>query len=310
MLVLAVGLTMVAVERFGDASDSVAHGGAVLVGGVLSWAVAARVAGRAGLFGAVGLLFGAAAVVLDQPELRSGAAVLTATAGAVLGVLLTRSTTTVKGAAREVLIAIGVGFAGAGGAVGFQPSVDPDRLRLVVVTLAVLVVSVLVYRLGPGWQRPGPREVGAVALGVLLLAVFVTYGELLRRYGTPGLVDWLGDLVTWCHDHLGGFPRPLQAFVGIPALIWGSRLRVRSLRGWWVSAFGVAATSPPAYLLLHPSWNIREVIAAEVYSLLIGILIGAVILRVDTALFGATGNRARRSTDRQRTEPGRFAPLW
>ena len=57
--------------------------------------------------------------------------------------------------------------------------------------------------------RPGParRRRGRWS-AALLLAVTLAYAELLRRYGTPGLVAALLDGVHWSRDHLRRVPAP------------------------------------------------------------------------------------------------------
>ena len=80
-----------------------------------------------------------------------------------------------------------------------------------------------------------------VVAGSLMLALTLGYAELLRRYGTESLVNQLDDAVRWSHHHLGAFPRPIVALLGVPALTWGTHMRARRRQGWWVCAFGVAA---------------------------------------------------------------------
>ena len=84
------------------------------------------------------------------------------------------------------------------------------------------------------------------------------YAELLRRYGTPELVDRLLDGVRWSRDNLGAFPRPIEAVLGVPALAWGCHMRARRRQGWWVCAFGVAATAPVANALVNPAISLLE----------------------------------------------------
>ena len=98
----------------------------------------------------------------------------------------------------------------------------------------------------------------AVLVGGVLLALTLAYAELLRRYGSPGVVDGLLDGVHWSRDHLGAFPRPIEAVLGVPALAWGCHMRARRRQGWWVCAFGVAATAPVAQALLDPRIGLLE----------------------------------------------------
>ena len=75
---------------------------------------------------------------------------------------------------------------------------------------------------------------------------------MLRRYGAPDLVDTLLDGRTWALDTLGGAPRPVQALLGVPALVWGTHMRARRRQGWWVCAFGVAAAAQVTHTFLDP----------------------------------------------------------
>src|SRR3954452_12070226 len=41
----------------------------------------------------------------------------------------------------------------------------------------------------------------------------------------------------WSRNHLGAFPRPIEAVLGVPALAWGCHMRARRRQGWWLCAF-------------------------------------------------------------------------
>src|SRR4029078_2856265 len=118
----------------------------------------------------------------------------------------------------------------------------------------------------------------AVVLGLTL-----AYAELLRRYGTPGLVAALLGGVVGRREHLGGFPRPLETVLGIPALAWGVHMRARRRQGWWVCAFGVAATTPVANALVNPMVTLAESVLSVTYGAVVGLVIGFVVIRLDLA---------------------------
>ena len=59
--------------------------------------------------------------------------------------------------------------------------------------------------------------------------------------------------MRWSRENLGAVPRPMQVLVGIPALVWGCHMRARRRQGWWVCAFGIAATSSVAGILVNPA---------------------------------------------------------
>ena len=46
--------------------------------------------------------------------------------------------------------------------------------------------------------------------------------------------------------------------LGVPALAWGVHMRARRRQGWWVCAFGVAATVPVANSLVNPAITLTE----------------------------------------------------
>jgi hypothetical protein len=170
----------------------------------------------------------------------------------------------------------------------------------------------MVYRLGAGFHGLGTRGVLMVLLGGVVLALTLGYAELLRRYGTPDLVETLDDAVRWSHHHLGAFPRPIIALLGVPALMWGTHMRSRRRQGWWVCAFGVALTAPVAYSLVDPGRSVRDVALAAGYGVLIGVVLGYVLIRLDLWF---TGPRGRRLKDTEevtavRPEPGRIRALW
>ena len=169
----------------------------------------------------------------------------------------------------------------------------------------------IVYRLGAGLHGLGRRGTVIVLIGAVVLALTLAYAELLRQYGTPGLVSTLLDSVGWIRERLGAFPRPLETVLGIPALAWGCHMRARRRQGWWVCAFGVAATAPAAQALLNPSITLLESALSVIYGLVLGLAIGFVIIRVDLALTGPRGARARRAEEAAavRPEPPRTSPL-
>jgi hypothetical protein len=41
------------------------------------------------------------------------------------------------------------------------------------------------------------------------------YAERMRRYGAPGLIDSLESGIGWSRDNLGGYPRPIEALLGV-----------------------------------------------------------------------------------------------
>ena len=285
--------------------------GSVAVVTAYSAALAARTGGRPFVVGVLALVLGVAVVVLDRPELRTGAAVLTGVVAAVLAVMVTTPAVRFPAVVREVLVTAAVAAGGALAVVGFAPVLKVARFEYVTLGLALLAALAVVYRLGAGLHGLGRRGLLTVLVGTVLLALTLAYAELLRRYGTPGLVDTLLDAVTWSRHHLGAFPRPLETLLGVPALAWGIHMRARRRQGWWVCAFGVAATSPVANALVNPSVRLGECVLSVAYGVVVGLLLGYVVIRADLALTGSTGRRGRRAEAAAalRPEPARTRSL-
>ena len=150
-----------------------------------------------------------------------------------------------------------------------------------------------------------------VLVGVVVLVLTLVYGELLRRYGAGSIVGSVLDFAAWTTDRIGAFPRPLVVFLGIPALLWGCFQRARRRQGWWVCAFGVTATCRSPRRLLEPDGSFLEAGLRAPYSLVLGLLLGYLLVRLDLALTAPRGRRGRRAeeADAHRPEPSRFAEL-
>lgn len=308
---VGVGVAALTVAALGYGPANLDGVGAVIVSTSYTWILASRVGGRPVVFGLLALVLGAAAVYLDRDVLRSGAAVMTASVASVLGVMATVPAVRFLVAVREVVVALGVAALGGFAAIGFQPILDLSRFEYATLAISLGLALVLVYRLGAGLHGLGRRGLVSVLGGGLLLAAIFAYAELLRRYGTPALVDSGLDGVRWGREHLGAFPRPVQALLGIPALAWGCHQRARRRQGWWATAFGVAATVPVTGLIINPGIPLAEVALVEIYTLVVGLLLGFVVIRLDLAFTGSRGRTGRRAEAAAaiRPEPPRTRPL-
>ena len=167
-----------------------------------------------------------------------------------------------------------------------RPGISLVRFEYVTLGLSLVGVLVLVHRLGAGWHGLGRRGLIGVLIGGVILAVLVLYAELLRRYGPNDLVDTLLDGVRWSREHLGAFPRPIEAVLGVPALAWGVHMRARRRQGWWFCAFGVAGTTAIANSLINPAISLRESGLSVLYGLVVGLALGYAAIRADIALTG------------------------
>ncbi|MFN8195333.1 MAG: hypothetical protein U0R80_13735 [Nocardioidaceae bacterium] len=285
--------------------------GAVAIGTTYVWILAARTGGRVAVFTPLALGLGIVTLVLDNDVLRSGTAVMTSAVGAALGVMATVPAVRYVAVVREVMIAVLVSAVGAVAAVGFEPRITLNRFDYTTLAVALVIVLALVYRLGAGFHGLGTRGLVVVVIGGLVLAVALAYGELLRRYGTPGLVHSFLEAADWMRANLGAAPRPLQAALGIPALAWGCHQRARRRQGWWACAFGVTATAPVASVVVDPRLPLSQAGLGELYTLVVGLLLGWVLVRLDLLLTGSRGRGARRAEEASalRPEPRRTEAL-
>jgi hypothetical protein len=289
--------------------------GAVTVATAYSWALAVRTGGRPVVVGAMALVLGLAAVLSDDDSLRTGAAVLTGVVASVLGVMSTVPAVRFVQAVREVLVALIIAGVGAFAVVGFEPVATVARFEYATLALAFAGSFALVYRLGAGLHGLGRRGVFSVLLGTVVLALTLVYAEALRRYGTPGLVSNLLDAVRWSRHNLGAFPRPLETVLGVPALAWGTHMRARRRQGWWLCAFGVGATVPAATALVNPAITLTESALSVGYGMVVGLVVGLVVIRLDLWLTGprggSRGRRGRRAEEATavRPEPKRTRAL-
>ena len=291
--------------------------GAVVVASAYSWALAGRTGGRPVVFGSLAGALGLTALISGRDDLATGAAVMTCVVSAVLAVMITVPARTFGRAVRECVIAVLVAGIGALATVGFEPTVVVADFEYATFGLALAMVFVVVYRLGAGLHGLGRRGAVIVLVGGVLVVVTVLYAELLRRYGTPTVVESSLDIVRWSRDNLGAFPRPLEAILGIPALAYGVHMRARRRQGWWVCAFGTAATAATANSLVNPTIGLTETGLSVLYGLVVGLVLGYLVIRLDLFLTGSGGgarSRGRRSrVDEEaaasRPEPRRTQPL-
>ncbi len=157
-----------------------------------------------------------------------------------------------------MLVAMLVALVGAAAVVGLEPTLNLSRFAYTTLGASLALCLLVVFRLGAGLHGLGRRGLVAVLIGGGLLAVTLAYAEVLRRYGAPDLVDTLLDGRRWALETLHGAPRPVQALLGVPALVWGTHMRARRRQGWWVCAFGVTAAAQVTHTFLDPSLTIAR----------------------------------------------------
>jgi hypothetical protein len=300
-----------ALERLGPVPGWLDGAGAVAVVTALSWLLATRTAGRALVSAGLAVVLGVTSLVVGGRVLPTGAAVMTCVVGSVYAVMVTVPAITWWKAVRETLVAVLVAAVTALAAVGFEPTVATERFDIAALLLALAMVFTTVYRLGAGLHGLGRRGLIVVAIGLAVLFATLAYAELLRRYGAQTFVSSILDFADATSERIGAFPRPLVVLLGIPALVWGTHVRARRRQGWWVCAFGVAATVPIASGLVAPDSSYLEAALRAAYSLVLGLLLGYLVIRADLALTGPKGRRGRRAEEAgpHRPEPPRFSEL-
>ena len=196
---------------------------------------------------------------------------------------------------------------GALAVVGFEPVATLARFEYVTLGLSLLGAFAVVYRLGAGLHGLGRRGVVTVLIGTVVLAVTLAYAELLRRHGTPSLVDGLLDGVAWSRDHLGAFRAPSRPCSASRPGLGHPHARAWRRQGWWVCAFGVAATTPIANALVSPPSRSRRPAWPSCTASWSACSWGFVVIRMDLALTGSPGRRGRRA-EGHGLRPGRPAP--
>ena len=295
--------------------------GGACVGLAFTWALAARTGGPKLLVSALAAAVALVAIASDVAALRTGASIATAVVSSILGVVLTRPANTLFGALKETSLALIVPVVGGFAALAFAPRFETfARYKWGVGAIAAVGLFWLVFRLGSGLHGLGRRGVVIVIGGAIAFALVLAYAEFLRSYGSHDVVNWMQARTQWMRAHLGAYPRPMMALIGIPALMLGVHMRSRRGQGWWVSAYGVAATATLAATINNPDVGLRESGLELGYSLVVGIVIGALLIRVDLALSAVGGGGRRRSSGRRvadvsteaagvRTEPARDQPL-
>ena len=307
LIALAVGLVSL---RALDGPTLARQSLAATLGVILAIGLARRSGGRASTAAALAVIVGGAAVTTQWEFLLAGAAVATAVLAACLAVLATTPAPTVFAMLRELVVALLVASAGGLGAAGFAVRLDSERFAYTVLGLTLVATTALVYRLGGGLHSLGTRGL-ILALGALVLLVIVlVYTAALTRYGSPELVLEVQKARAWTREHLGGVPHPVEILVGIPALAWGVSMRSHRRQGWWACLFGAAATGHVASDLVNGGGPGLSTTLAAAYSIVLGLLIGFALIRLERLLTGRGGRRtAAYPAPGHRKEPARLQPL-
>ena len=285
--------------------------GAVTVTTLYAHGLAFRTGGRPLVSGGLALVLSLAAVLSELPVLVAGAAAGTAVVAAVFGVMSTKPAAGFVAVVRECVIATVVAAVGAFAVEAYQAQVSLERIGYLALGLSLLGALGLVYRLGAGLHGLGRRGSIMLVIGLGLLFVILAYTEALSRWGSPGMIESVDETIRGIRSSIGAVPRPVAVLLGFPALAWGVSTRARRRQGWWVCAFGAAGLAVVTVSLLNPMVSLLESGLTVLYSAVLGVLLGYLVIRADTFLTGARGRRARQleEASAHRPEPGRMQPL-
>ena len=283
---------------------------AVVLGFLLAVGLAGRAGGNPLLCGVFAAAVGAAAVATGWEALLAGAALALGVLAACLAVLGTVPASSFLVAMREVVLAQAMAGVGALGVAGLGATVDATEFGYAVLALGLASCFALVYRLGGGLHGLGRRGLLLAVGALVLLVVGMAYTAALSRWGSPELIEHVDTSRAWARDHLGAVPQAIVVFLGVPALAWGVSMRDRRRQGWWVCAFGAAATATATTWLIDVSPVSWSTALAACYSIALGLVVGYVVLRLERLLIGTRGRRARQQEQiDHRPEPPRLWPL-
>jgi hypothetical protein len=249
--------------------DEVARAGAVTATWVAIVVLTRRTGGRpvlVGLFAAA--VLGLAATFPENWAL-AGAAVVTATTYGLLGGLLTRPAPGFR-ALRELVVAALIGLLGAIVVGGYDVSLRSLRFRVLVLAAVLIAGFALAWRLGHGLRSLGRRGVVLIVAGTLLIALSIAYVRAVTEWGSPEVVQGMRDTREWFEANLGAVPRPVEALIGFPTLVWGVAIRARRRQGWWMCAFGALGATGVATAFVSPEPGLPLALASTGYNLAAG----------------------------------------
>ncbi len=310
---LAAAAGLVTVDR---APAWLPEAGAATLTVLFAVALTRRSGGRVWFWSLLTVVPVAAALILDQRWLLSSVAVLAAVLGGITAVMLTRPAASPLRLLYEYLLALALAASAGLAVAAWGAPVDPIRFPLAVLALTLTLTIALVWQLGAGYHGIGRRGLVLIAGGAMLVTMILVYSRVLREYGSVTVTEAVESAVSWTTDRLGGVPRPIEVLVGFPALVWGVWVRTSRRQGWWMCAFGTVGTATLATTLADPDVELEYAGLSTAYSVVLGLLLGLLVIRIDALLTRGrrrdAGRRARREgreADPVRPEPGRTTPL-
>lgn len=248
-----------------------------------------------------------AAVGTQSTGLLSAAAATTAVLAAVLAVMITRPAYRPLTAMREYVISLSVALSGTVAVAAWNAPVNYQRFNLAVLAVALGLAIVMVWSLGAGLHGLGRQNLTLLVGVAVVLVVLLVYSSLVRSHGSQALVENLDDLVIWMRTTFEGVPRPVEVFIGFPALVVGVSLRSQRREGWWILVFAVLGTGVLTTSLVSPGAFPSYIAMSTLYSAVLGLGIGVVV--TSFVVKPPSAKRARAVVPERRVEPARLAPL-
>ena len=302
---VAAGTSVVAVELPIDAD--VERPGAALLLVVFSVGLTHRVGGHMRIWASLGILLAVAAAASEANVLLAAAAAVSAVLASVWAVVITRPAVTVLQAVREYVLAIVAALSGTVAVAAWNAPVDYQRFNLVVLTVALGLAITVVWNLGAGLHGLGRQNLAILAGVAAFLLLVLAYSSFVRTHGSPLITDTISDLVIWMRQSFGGVPRPVEVFIGFPALLVGVSMRSRNREGWWIMVFAVIGTGVLTTSLVSPGAFPSYIGLSTLYSSILGLVVGLVARGI--AVRDRSKRAARVVEPERRIEPPRLAAL-
>lgn len=252
-------------------------------------------------------LLGGSAVALETNFLLASAAAMSAALSAVWAVLVTRPAKSMLAAIREYAIALVVAVSGTVAVAAWNAPVNYQRFNIIVVAVSLVLAIALVWNLGAGLHGLGKQNLAILAGVAALLIGILAYSSFVRTHGSQTVVDLVSETVLWSRQTFEGVPRPVEVFIGFPALIVGVSMRSRRREGWWVLVFAVIGTAVLSTSLVTPGAFPTYVGLSTLYSIVLGLIVGLIVRHYVVRERSARAARAIQPVER--VEPPRFAPL-
>jgi hypothetical protein len=302
---LAAGTSVVAVDLPIDTNVERPGAGLLLI--VFSVGLTHRVGGHMRIWASLGMLLAIAAVATEANVLLAAAAAVSAVLASVWAVVITRPAVTIPQAVREYVLAIVVALSGTVAVAAWNAPVDYQRFNLVVLSVALGLAITVVWNLGAGLHGLGRQNLAILAGVAALVLLVLAYSSFVRTHGSQMITDTISDLVIWMRQSFGGVPRPVEVFIGFPALLVGVSMRSRNREGWWIMVFAVIGTGVLSTSLVSPGAFPSYIGLSTLYSSILGLGVGLVARGI--AVRDRSKRAARVVEPERRIEPPRLAAL-